>query len=194
MKTEQKFFGIDDSEFIRGKVPMTKAEVRVLSLAKLKLADNSRVLDIGAGTGSVSIECALFACNGQVTVCEKNETAVELIKQNCKKFQIENIEIIKGTAPECINTNEQYDAVFIGGSCGSINAILKKSKRLLNEKSRIVINATLLETFTSTLNGLKENEFRNIEYIQVQINRSKKLGVGNSFEPINPVFIIWGEK
>lgn len=194
MKTEQKFFGIEDSEFIRDKVPMTKEEIRILSLAKMKLTNNSKVLDIGAGTGSVSIESALFAFNGRVTACEKNEKAVELIKQNCKKFEIENLEIIKGTAPGCINSDEKYDAIFIGGSSGNMDSILELSKNLLKEKSRIVINATLIETFISALKELNKKDFKNIDYMQVQINRSKKLGTGNSLEPVNPIFIIWGEK
>lgn len=186
--------GINDTEFIRGEVPMTKEEIRTLSISKMNLNPTSRIIDIGAGTGSVSIECGLLADKGFVTAYEKNEEAVQLVKLNSKKFELKNIKIIKGTAPECIETDEKADAVFIGGSSGNINEILKTVYPLLNPVSRVVINATLIETFTDALKGLEKNGYSNIEYMQVQINRSKKLGKGNSLEPVNPVFIIWGER
>ena len=96
-------YHIKDSEFLRGKVPMTKEEVRAVSIAKLDMKDTDICLDIGAGTGSVSIEMARFASKGKVYAIEEKQEAVELIKENMKKFRVSNIELITGKAPEDLN-------------------------------------------------------------------------------------------
>ena len=185
--------GISDDLFIRGKVPMTKEEIRVLSLSKMKINKSGNVLDIGAGTGSVSVEAALMSEEGKVFAVEKNKDAVELILSNIKKFEIENIKVIEGSAPESI-PDEKFDSVFIGGSGGNMDLIFDEIYPKLNLKGRVVINATLIETFNEAVKNLEKHNFNDINYLQVQINRKRKLGSGNSFVPLNPVFIIWGEK
>ncbi len=194
MNETLKLLGINDNEFIRGKVPMTKEEIRILSISKMNIDENSVIMDIGAGTGSVSIECALIAKRGKVFAYEKKAEAIELIYKNKEKFSCNNIEVIEGTAPESIVMKNKIDAAFIGGSSGNIASIIEKVFSLLKEKRKIVINATLIDTFTESLKSLNQCGYKNIDYCQVIINRGKKLGGKNSFEPLNPIFIIWGEK
>ena len=140
-------YHIRDNEFIRGKVPMTKEEVRAVSIAKLDIQDTDTCFDIGAGTGSVSIEMARFAFKGKVYAIEMNDEAVELIKENMKKFNITNLELTHGKAPEDLN-GLNVDKIFIGGSGGNLNDVIKYSYDHLNENGRIVLNFILFEEST----------------------------------------------
>ena len=110
------FIGIADTEFIRGNIPMTKEEVRILTLAKAKIKADDIIIDIGAGTGSLSIEAALLAPKGKVFALEKNLEGIDLIKKNAEKFQANNITVINAYAPEGMADLPQADVIFIGGS------------------------------------------------------------------------------
>ena len=107
--------GICDEEFLRGKAPMTKEEVRTVSLSKLRLQEDSVCYDVGAGTGSVSVEMALRAWKGQVYAIEKKEDALALLKENRRKFATDNLEIVPGTAPEAMVELPVPTHAFIGG-------------------------------------------------------------------------------
>jgi len=129
--------GIDDELFIRGKVPMTKQEVRMITLCKAAIKENDIVLDIGAGTGSLSIEAALMAVQGHVYAVERNPEAVGLIKQNAVKFKVTaNVSIIEGLAPDALKGIDNYDVVFIGGSGGNLEEILDVVSAHINPGGR----------------------------------------------------------
>ena len=102
MNNKKQTFGIEDDMFIRGKVPMTKSEIRVITLSKLQLYEDSIVLDVGAGTGSISIECALMVPNGKVYAVEANSEGIDLIYKNMEKFQVNNLLPIHGMAPDAM--------------------------------------------------------------------------------------------
>lgn len=182
--------GIRDSLFVRGNVPMTKQEIRILSLAKLSLTEQSVVYDIGAGTGSVSIEAALRCIDGQVFAIEKKSEGVRLIQENKIRFGADNLNVIEGTAPECLNELPAPTHVFIGGSSGAlieiVRAICKK-----NERARFVINVVTVETL-ARLEEIKEvfPEYQEMEVIQVNVAKGKKLGGYHLLEARNPVFIV----
>ncbi|MEG1801609.1 MAG: precorrin-6Y C5,15-methyltransferase (decarboxylating) subunit CbiT, partial [Oscillospiraceae bacterium] len=113
-------------EFARlDKIPMTKAEVRAVSLSKLQLSTNAVVYDIGAGTGSISVECALGAYEGRVYAIEKNEEAAKTIVANKYKFKLQNIELVQGCAPEVMDGLVIPTHAFIGGSSGNLSDIFK---------------------------------------------------------------------
>lgn len=181
--------GIPDNEFIRGRVPMTKQEVRILSIVKLQLDKDSIVYDIGAGTGSVSIEAAMQCGDGKIYAIEKNAEGVSLIDANRKKFKVKNIEIVEGTAPQCIENLPVPTHVFIGGSGGNLIDIIKIVKEK-NPKVRIVLNAVTLET-VGTLMRIENlfPEYTDMEVIQVGISRSKMLGDYHLMSAENPVYI-----
>ncbi|MBQ7298223.1 MAG: precorrin-6A reductase [Clostridia bacterium] len=181
--------GIPDEEFLRGDVPMTKSEVRTISMAKLDLPTDAVVYDIGAGTGSVSVECALAAYDGQVYAIEKEADATELIRQNKLKFGCENLHVIEGVAPDALDTLPIPTHAFIGGSSGNLREIIA----VLLEKNpnvRIVINAVTVETQTETAECAKVFGFEEYETVSVNIARSRKLGRYHMMTAQNPVSVI----
>lgn len=183
-------FGIPDCEFIRGEAPMTKEEVRVISLSKLRLNDNSVLLDIGAGTGSVSIEAARLMTNGSVIAIEVIEESIELIKKNIEKFRLNNIKIIHGMAPKSINHLKNFDRVFVGGSKGNIKEILKYVYENISLNGRIVVNAITIETVCMVKDFLVDVKNDDAEIICVNISKNRKIGSNNMMEALNPVYII----
>ncbi len=181
--------GIPDEEFIRGKAPMTKEEVRSVSLSKLCLTEDSICYDVGAGTGSVSVEMALRADQGQVFAIEKKEEAAALLEENKQKFAVDNLEIIKGEAPQALENLPAPTHAFIGGSSGNLKEIVAL---LLgkNPQVRIVINCITLETISEALDVLKEYDFQQREVVQLAASRSKEIGRYHLMMGENPIYII----
>ena len=186
--------GIPDEEFIRGKAPMTKTEVRTVSLSKLRLPKDAICYDIGAGTGSVSVEMALRASEGAVYAIEKKEDALALLHENKKKFALDHMQIIPGTAPEALKELPVPTHAFIGGSSGNMKEIVEL---LLNKNPqvRIVINCITLETVGEALaciRGLEKQEIYECESEVVQLcaSRSKNIGRYHMMMGENPIYII----
>ena len=181
--------GISDGEFLRGKAPMTKEEVRTVSLSKLRLSEDSVCYDVGAGTGSVSVEMALRAWMGQVYDIEKKEDALALLKENKKKFAVDNLAIIPGVAPEAMTELPAPTHAFIGGSSGNmqdiINLLLEK-----NPKVRIVINCITLETVTEAMNAIRDFGLEDVDIVQLAAARSKSIGRYHMMMGENPIYII----
>jgi len=184
---------IRDKEFIRDKVPMTKEEVRAISIAKLDLEKDSIVLDIGAGSGSVGIEAATNVTGGHVYGIEINPVATDLIKRNIEKFQIDNYTLIEGKAPENLPEVE-IDRMFVGGSKGNLEGIVDYFMENSSEGAKIVINAIVLETLSSASELLKKKAFEEIEIVSVNISRNKKIGEMNMMMGENPIYVISAEK
>lgn len=181
--------GISDGEFLRGKAPMTKEEVRTVSLSKLRLSEDSVCYDVGAGTGSVSVEMALRAWMGQVYAIEKKEDALALLKENKKKFAVDNLVIIPGVVPEAMTELPAPTHAFIGGSSGNmqdiINLLLEK-----NPKVRIVINCITLETVTEAMNAIRDFGLEDVDIVQLAAARSKSIGRYHMMMGENPIYII----
>lgn len=144
-KDKRVLFGIDDEEFLRDKVPMTKSDIRALAMTKLELSEAAICYDIGAGSGSCSIEMGRFASKGKVYAIEHKKIACDLIEKNIKKFSLKNIEVIFGEASEKIEDIEAPSHVFIGGSGGDLELIVDKIYKK-NENATVVITAITLET------------------------------------------------
>ena len=181
-------FGIHDEEFIRGHVPMTKAEIRAMVMVKAGIRPDDVIADIGAGTGSLSIEAALHAPQGKVYAIERNPQGIELIGKNAEKFGCSNIEIIQGTAPEALEELPPCDVVLIGGSGGNLHGILDVCGRLLKKGGRLVMTAVTIETAGEVMKEFEERPFR-LEGFQMQINRLNQMGRYHLFVPMSPVFI-----
>lgn len=169
---------------------MTKEEIRSLTLCKLRPESHHRVLDIGAGTGSLSVECGLLLSGGLVYAVEKKKEAVELIAANVKLFHLKNVRIIEGEAPGALEGIGAVDRVLVGGSGGKLAAILKDVQKLLVAGGRLVQNCFLLETMAESLYVLEGLGFQEISCLLVSISRSRKLGAGTALQPLNPVYII----
>lgn len=185
-------FGIADEEFIRDKVPMTKSEVRAVSMSRLQIPSDGIVYDIGAGTGSVSMEMALQAYEGRVYAVEKNPDGIRVMEENRKKFGLYNLEIIEGKAPDALADLPTPTHVFIGGSSGQMRACIGLALTK-NPKCRFVINAITLETLHEVLECEKTLPLELEEITQVSAARAKKAGPYHMMMGQNPVYIITGK-
>ena len=180
--------GKADSEFIRDKVPMTKEEVREVSICKLRLTDKSLVYDIGSGTGSIAMEMAGLSPDLKVYAIERKPEAVALIKKNKEKFKLDNIEVIEAEAPEGLDELPKPTHVFIGGSGGNLNEILN-TLYSMNDSMRIVITAVSLETIAQIKDILSAYPIANEDIVELQVNRSKVIGKYHMMQAENPVWI-----
>lgn len=181
--------GIPDHMFMRGDAPMTKEEVRVVSISKLRLSHDSTVIDIGAGTGSVAIECSLICQQGFVYAVERNAEAIGLIHKNIDKFGVNNIKVVEGLAPQALEGLPRVDRVFIGGSGGSIKEIIG----WVSQKcpgARVVVNAITLESVVECTERFEAMGFVDIEVVNVAISRAVKAGNKHMMRALNPVYII----
>lgn len=184
--------GISDKEFIRDKsrIPMTKEEVREVSICKLHLRDKAVVYDIGSGTGSVAVEIASLSDGIQVYAVEQKKDAVSLIEANKKRFGLQNISVIEGTAPECL-LDVQFPMAthaFIGGSGGRLKEIVSMLQQM-NPGMRIVINAVSMETISEIREILSTYCVKNEEIVQLQANRVRQAGNYHLMQSENPVWI-----
>ena len=184
--------GLPDDAFIRGAVPMTKQEVRAAALAKLAVTPTDTLWDVGAGTGSVSVELALAAPAGQIYAIECDPEACALIQKNREKFAAYNLTLIEGKAPEALDTLPAPDAVFIGGTKGNmdavINAVLHK-----NPAAQLCIAAIALETLSAAVAALTAHGLA-AEVTQISVSRTKAAGSLHLLMANNPVFLITGAR
>ena len=178
-----------DDLFLRGaRVPMTKEVVRTQALDRLQLQTAKRFIDIGAGTGSVSLEAALRYPQLHVTAIERNPDALALMAENCELFACPNVEIISGYAP--IELDVMADAVFIGGSGGQLTELIDWSLAHLVPGGRLVMTFILHENLTCALTHLEQCAVRDFDCLQLQVSTLAKLGNGHYFKPNNPTFLI----
>ena len=180
--------GLPDDAFIRGAVPMTKQEVRAAALAKLAVAPTDTLWDVGAGTGSVSVEMALAAPMGQVYAVECDADACALVRQNQAKFAASNLTLIAGKAPEALQNLPAPDAVFIGGSKGNMQAIVDAALAA-NPQTRLCIAAIALETLQQSIAALAAHGLA-AQVTQIAVSRSKAAGSLHLMMANNPVFLI----
>ena len=180
--------GMSDETFVRGKVPMTKEEIRILSVAKLQLTEDAIVYDVGAGTGSVSMECARLCTNGTVYAVERNPEGIALIRENSKKLRLSNVKAIEGLAPEALMDLPAPTHAFIGGSAGNMGEILDVL-RAKNPSVRIVINTIALESISEVMQLLKDRGL-DADIVQISAAKSRVLGRYHMMTGLNPVYII----
>lgn len=179
---------IPDKDFIRGEVPMTKSEVRAVSLAKLCLTDSSVLYDIGSGTGSVAVEAALRLIDGSVYAIEKNETALKLIENNKLKFAADNITVVSGSAPKATEDLPVPTHAFIGGSGGGladiIDVLLAKNKNI-----KIVANVIALNSLAELLDIIDKKSLK-ADIVSLSVARDRMAGAYRLMTSLNPVYII----
>jgi precorrin-6Y C5,15-methyltransferase (decarboxylating) len=181
--------GIPDEEFASSKKLITKEEIRVVTLAKLKLRHDMTLWDLGAGSGSVSIEADHLLPNGRIFAVERNAQCIEFIKENLNKFNARHVTLIEGEAPDCLETLPDPDRVFIGGSGGNLWKILEAVDARLPAEGRVVINAVTLDTLTAATEYF-DNAGYQVEVTTVNIARTRPLTDYKMFEAYNPVYII----
>lgn len=185
--------GLSDDAFHRGKVPMTKEEVRALVISKLRLCSRDVLWDVGAGTGSVSVEAALCLTEGTVWAVERRAEACELIHRNREQFQLSNLHLVEGEAPQVLHGLCAPDSVFIGGSSGALRDIVGAALEK-NPAVRIVCSAITLETLQEALGAIRHFGFQDTEVVQLSVTRSASVGPYHMMRAENPVYLISMEK
>ena len=187
--------GIPDDLFERlPGIPMSPREVRLLILSSLRLKSDSVLWDIGAGTGTISVEAGLLCPKGKIIAIERDEEVANLIRRNCDRFGVDNIEVIEGSAPDCLSMLKQApDRVCIEGG-RSVKAILNATWQQLEPQGRIVATAATLEGLYQVSESFAELQVRQIEVVQSAVNRLEKRGVNQTFAAIDPIFVLSGEK
>ncbi|MDD7183639.1 MAG: decarboxylating cobalt-precorrin-6B (C(15))-methyltransferase [Peptostreptococcus porci] len=183
-----------NSEFITDGVPITKEEVRAISISKLNLNNARSFLDIGSGTGTITVEVALNNPNVEVFSIEKNESAYELTRKNIEKFGLKNVTQLFGVAPMKIEPDKKFDAIFVGGTGEELIDVLEWSYNNMKNGSRFVANFILIDNFFKCNLAMERIGFKNIEVIQVGVSKLEALGSGKYFKPLNPVFVVSAEK
>lgn len=184
--------GFPDDAFIRGDVPMTKQEVRAAALAKLAVRPTDTLWDVGAGTGSVSVELALAAPRGHVYAVECAPDACALIRRNREKFHVYNLSLIEGTAPQVLADLPAPDAVFIGGTKGSMAEVVDAALAK-NPNARLCISAIALETLSAAIAALAAHG-QTAEVTQLAVSRTRPAGKLHLLMANNPIFLITGER
>ena len=183
--------GLPDEAFQRGGVPMTKQEVRAAVLAKLAVRPEDILWDVGAGTGSVSVELALAARRGRVYAVECDPEGCDLIRANREKFRARNLTLVEGLAPAALAGLPAPDAVFIGGSKGNLAAIVDAALDK-NPDARICVSAIALETLSAAVAALT-GRGRTAQVSQIAVSRAKAVGGLHLMMAQNPIYLITGE-
>ena len=184
--------GIDDEQFVRGKIPMTKSETRCIAVSKMNVKNSDICWDIGCGTGSVSIEMALRCTHGKVFSFDKNDEAITLTQTNARKFSCDNLSTFKCCLPDIPNDIPAPDKVFIGGSSGKIKEIFKL---ILAKNPDVLISVTAvsLETLRDAQEAFEEFGL-GPEIVEIFSARTNKIGKSTMLSANNPIFILTGGK
>lgn len=190
-QAQKKFLthGLPDGVFLRDKVPMTKEEVREVSICKLHLHEDAVLYDVGSGTGSVAVECARLSDTVRVYAIEKREEAVLLLKRNRELFGLDNMKVIEGEAPEAFREFPAPTHAFIGGSGGNLEGILRGLYQK-NPSVHVVVNAVTLETVSEITSLFGTLPVEKEEIVQVQVSRARRAGSYHLMQAENPVHII----
>ena len=188
--------GIPDEEFERAEsVPITKEEVRTIQISKARLSTGQTVLDIGCGSGSITVEAGLqIETSGKIIAVDIDPNAIELTKLNLKKFGVSNATLILGNAKEKMSELPDADAIFIGGTGGDTQEIVQLCESKLQSGGRIVIGTILIETLYAVLQTIDRLKFNSVDITQITIGKSRKTSTGTMMLARNPVTIISATK
>jgi precorrin-6Y C5,15-methyltransferase (decarboxylating) len=185
--------GIPDEEFRLSRRVITQEEIRVLALAKLRLRQDITLWDIGAGSGSVSIEADNLIRNGRIYAVEQDEERVEILRDNLRRMDSRKVILVNGTAPDCLEDLPDPDRVFIGGAGGNLQEVLEVVEARLSAGGRVVVNAMALGTLFAVSEFFERSGYR-VEIAAINISRTNPATDYKVFEAINPVYMIMAEK
>ncbi|MDZ8029262.1 MAG: precorrin-6Y C5,15-methyltransferase subunit CbiT [Nostoc sp. SerVER01] len=175
-------------------IPLSQREVRLLLIAQLRLQPNSVLWDIGAGTGTIPVEVGLLCPKGKIIAVERDEEVANLIKRNCDRFEVKNVEVIEGSAPECLQDLKvtPHRVCIEGGR--PVQEILQAAWQYLPPSGRVVATAANLESLYAISQSFAILRARNIEVVQSAVNRLETRGFSQTFTAVDPIFILSGEK
>ncbi len=185
--------GMPDEAFVHEKGLITKAEVRAVSLSRLRLFDRAVLWDLGAGSGSVAVEAGQFVVRGEIYAVERNPGRVAHIHANRRRFGIGNLTVVEARLPEGIEHLPDPDRIFVGGGGRDLAAILRAAAGRLKPDGRIVVNTVLIDTLAAAQSTLDDLGFA-LDTIQIQVNRAAPMPFSHRFEAANPVWIVTGSR
>jgi cobalt-precorrin-6B (C15)-methyltransferase len=186
--------GIPDELFERTEeVPITKEDIRTIAISKLRLKDGYSAIDVGCGSGSITVELCLQT-KGKVYAIDFDEKAVELTKKNLQKFGVKAEKVIVGKAQDVLPKLSEVDAVIVGGTWGDTKQVIELAVGRLKKGGRIVIDTIVIETMYQALIAVKELELKEIDITQVIISKARKVTTGTMMLARNPVMIISATK
>jgi cobalt-precorrin-6B (C15)-methyltransferase len=186
--------GIPDELFDRVEdVPITKEDVRALVISKLRLKENSSVIDVGCGSGSITVEMCLQTKGNKIYAIDFDEKAVELTRKNLLKFNVK-AEVIFSKAQEILPLLPQVDAILIGGTSGEVEKIVNLGVDRLNKGGRIVIDTVLIETMYRALTTINQANLKEVDVTQAIIAKARKVTTGTMMSARNPIIIISATK
>jgi cobalt-precorrin-6B (C15)-methyltransferase len=190
--------GIPDEAFIQSdEVPgPTKEEIRVITISKARLREGDVVIDVGCGTGGLTVEAALqVAPKGKVYALDEDPAAIKLTASNVEKFGVKNnVSITSGKAPQVMMPLPDADAILVGGGGVSLRTILQIANRKIRPNGRIVVNAILLETATLAIEELKSLGFTDIDVTNISVAKGKQINSGTMMMARNPITIVSATK
>ena len=192
-RTPSLFPGMPDDGFVHEKGLITKAEVRALSLSRLRLFDRAVLWDLGAGSGSVAVEAGQFIVRGEIYAVERQPARVAHIHANRRRFGIGNLSVVEADLPQGLADLPDPDRIFVGGGGRDLANILRVAAGRLKPDGRIVVNTVLIDTLAAAQATLTDLGFT-LDTIQVQINRAVPMPFGQRFEAVNPVWIVAGSR
>jgi cobalt-precorrin-6B (C15)-methyltransferase len=185
--------GIPDELFERTEeVPITKEDIRTIAISKLRLKEGHSAIDVGCGSGSITVELCLQT-SGKVYAIDFDEKAVELTKKNLLKFGVK-AEVILGKAQDILPKLSEVDAVIVGGTWGDTKQVIELAVSRLKKGGRIVIDTIVIETMYQVLTAVNELELKEIDITQVIISKARKVTTGTMMLARNPVMIISATK
>lgn len=195
MSWNSKSPGIPDEFFLREEeVPITKEEVRSIIISKLRLKENDSVIDIGCGSGSITVELCLQCQKGKVFGVDLDFQAVNLTKKNLEKFKVD-ADIRLGNAMDILESLPAVDAIVVGGTTGKTQELINQSIRKLNQGGRLVITTILIETMFKAMKTVNESNFlKDIDFTQIIISKGRTTKTGTMLLARNPVLIISATK
>lgn len=175
-------------------IPLSPREIRLQLLSQLRLKSDSVLWDIGAGTGTIPVEAGLLCSQGKIVAVERDEEVANLIRRNCERFEVKNVEVIEGSAPECLHDLKTApDRVCIEGG-RAISEIMHAVWSYLPASGRVVATAANLESLYTISQSFAQLRAVNIEVVQSSVNRLEMRGFSQAFAAVDPIFILSGEK
>ena len=187
------FPGMPDDWFVHEKGLITKAEVRAVTLSRLRLFDRAVLWDLGAGSGSISIEAGQFINRGSIYAVEQHPARIAHIRENCSRFGVGNIKVVEAHLPDGLADLPDPDRVFIGGGGENLEKIIRVAADRLSGDGMIVVNTVLVDNLTTARQVLDSLGFA-VDLVQLQVNRGKPMPYSLRFEATNPVWIISGSR
>lgn len=191
-----RLFGNPDDAFAQSQPKsglITQAEVRSIALAQLDVRPGSVVWDIGAGSGSVAIEAAQLASQGQVYAIEPDPGDIALIQANAETFGVPNVKPVVGLAPEVLAGLPDPDAVFVGGTDRQVGEVLKAVYRRLTPGGRLAVNVATIDGLAAAHETLKALA-REVRIWNVSVARGIEQMERVRFQAVNPTFLLAVQK